>query len=73
MPSNPAETLLCPDNHSLLMIDRQYLQMLIIRSHDANELINHAVALVEAAANLQSANADHDCLQGASGSGRASG
>jgi hypothetical protein len=32
------------------MIDHQYLQMLTIRSHDANELINHAVALVEAAA-----------------------
>ena len=50
MPANPAETLLSPENHSLLMIDHQYLQMLTIRSHDANELINHAVALVEAAA-----------------------
>jgi nicotinamidase-related amidase len=49
MPSNPAKTLLSPDNHSLLMIDHQYLQMLTIRSHDANEIINHAVALVEAA------------------------
>ena len=29
-------------NHSLLMIDHQYLQMLTIRSHDASELINHA-------------------------------
>jgi hypothetical protein len=50
MPANPAETLLSPDNHSLLMIDHQYLQMLTIRSHDASELINHAVALVESAA-----------------------
>jgi nicotinamidase-related amidase len=50
MPANPAETLLSPDNHSLLMTDHQYLQMLTIRSHDASELINHAVALVEAAA-----------------------
>ena len=50
MPANPAETLLSPDNHSLLMTDHQYLQMLTIRSHDANELINHAVAIVEAAA-----------------------
>ena len=50
MPANPAKTLLSPDNHSLLMIDHQYLQMLTIRSHDASELINHAVALVEAAA-----------------------
>src|SRR5271170_1047238 len=49
MSANPARTLLSPDNHSLLMIDHQYLQMLTIRSHDANELINHAVALVEAA------------------------
>ena len=49
MPANPAETLLSPDNHSLLMIDHQYLQMLTIRSHDASEIINHAVALVEAA------------------------
>src|SRR3984885_16005589 len=50
MPANPAKTLLSPDNHSLLMIDHQYLQMLTIRSHNASELINHAVALVEAAA-----------------------
>jgi len=50
MPANPAETLLSPDNHSLLMTDHQCLQMLTIRSHDASELINHAVALVEAAA-----------------------
>ena len=50
MPANPAATLLSPDNHSLLTIDHQYLQMLTIRSHDASEIINHAVALVEAAA-----------------------
>jgi hypothetical protein len=50
MPANPAKTLLSPDNHSLLMIDHQYLQMLTIRSHNASELINHAVALAEAAA-----------------------
>jgi len=31
MPANPAKTLLSPDNHSLLMIDHQYLQMLTIR------------------------------------------
>jgi nicotinamidase-related amidase len=50
MSAKPAKTLLSPDNHSLLMIDHQYLQMLTIRSHDASELIDHAVALVEAAA-----------------------
>jgi hypothetical protein len=49
MPANPAKTLLSPDNHSLL-IDHQYLQMLTIRSHSATDLINHAVALAEAAA-----------------------
>jgi nicotinamidase-related amidase len=49
MSANPAKTLLSPDNHSLLMIDHQYLQMLTIRSHDASELIDHAVALAEAA------------------------
>jgi nicotinamidase-related amidase len=50
MPATPAKTLLSPDNHSLLLIDHQYLQMLTIRSHEASELINNAVALVEAAA-----------------------
>ena len=50
MPANSAKSLISPDNHSLLMIDHQYLQMLTIRSHDAGEVINHAVALVEAAA-----------------------
>ncbi|MGA7106443.1 MAG: hypothetical protein WBV28_05260 [Terracidiphilus sp.] len=49
MPANPAKTLLSPDNHSLLLIDHQYLQMLTIRSHDASELIDHAVALAKAA------------------------
>jgi hypothetical protein len=33
-----------------MMIDHQYLQMLTIPSHDASAVINHAVALVEAAA-----------------------
>jgi len=36
MPANPAKTLLSPDNHSLLMIHHQYLQMLTIRSHNAS-------------------------------------
>ena len=73
MPANPAKTLLNPDNHSLLLIDHQYLQMLTIRSHNTSELINHAVALAEGGSNLQSADADDDCLQGASGFGRATG
>src|SRR5271154_7525542 len=50
MPAIPAKTLLSPDNHALLLIDHQYLQMLTIRSHDAAELIDHAVALAKAAA-----------------------
>jgi hypothetical protein len=50
MPANSAKTLLSPDNHLLLLIDHQYLQMLTIRSHNTSELINHAVALAEAAA-----------------------
>jgi len=50
MPANPAKMLLNPENHSLLLIDHQYLQMLTIRSHNTSELINHAVALAEAAA-----------------------
>jgi nicotinamidase-related amidase len=50
MPANPVRMLLSPDNHSLLMIDHQYLQMLTIRSHDVSDLINHAVTLAEAAA-----------------------
>lgn len=45
MPANPVKTLLSQDNHSLLMIDHQCLQMLTIRSHNASELINNAVAL----------------------------
>jgi hypothetical protein len=73
MPANPAKTLLSPDNHSLLMIDHQYLQMLTIHSHDASEVISHAVALVEAAAIFEVPMLTHDCLQGASGFGRASG
>ena len=28
MPANPAKTLLRPDNHSLLMIDHQYLRFI---------------------------------------------
>jgi hypothetical protein len=50
MQASPAKTILRPDNHSLLLIDHQYLRMLTIRSHDASELIEHSVALVEAAA-----------------------
>jgi len=73
MPANPAKTLLSPDNHSLLMIDHQYLQMLTIRSHNASELINHAVALVEAAAIFKVPMQTTTAFQGASGSGRASG
>jgi hypothetical protein len=50
---NSSQNAAQPDNHSLLMIDHQYLQMLTIRSHNTSELINHAVALVEASAIFQ--------------------
>jgi nicotinamidase-related amidase len=49
MPANPARTSLSPDNHSLLVIDHKYLQVLTIRPRDASELIDHAVALIKAA------------------------
>ncbi len=71
MSANPARTLLSPDNHSLLMIDHQYLQMLTLRSHNASELIDHTVALVEAAAIFDVPVLTIDCHRGASGSGRA--
>jgi len=48
--ARPAKSLLSPENHALLMIDHQYLQMLSMRSHETSTIIDHAVALVEAAA-----------------------
>jgi len=42
-------SLLAPDNHALLLIDHQYLQLLTLRSHDAATVINHTTALAKAA------------------------
>jgi nicotinamidase-related amidase len=42
------DPLLNPDNHCLLLIDHQYLQLLTIRSHDAAALVNYTVAVCEA-------------------------
>jgi hypothetical protein len=38
--------LLTPDNHALLLIDHQYLQLLTLRSHEAAQVIgnvNHGI------------------------------
>src|ERR1700747_2554053 len=41
--------LLAPDNHALLLIDHQYLQLLTLRSHDAATVVNNTTALAKAA------------------------
>ena len=38
-----------PDNHSLLLIDHQYLQLLTLRSHDASQVISNVQAVAKAA------------------------
>ncbi|PTS93945.1 hydrolase [Pedobacter sp. HMWF019] len=42
-----ANTLLNPENHALLLIDHQYLQLLTIRSHDAATVINNSQAVAK--------------------------
>ncbi|RPD88560.1 isochorismatase family protein [Luteimonas sp. 100069] len=37
------DTLLTPDNHALIMIDHQYLQLLSVRSHTVEEVVSNAV------------------------------
>jgi nicotinamidase-related amidase len=44
-----SDPLLSPDNHVLLLIDHQYLQMLTVRSHEAGDVINNVSALAEGA------------------------
>jgi nicotinamidase-related amidase len=41
--------LLTPENHALLLIDHQYLQLLTLRSHDAAQVISNAQAVAKAA------------------------
>lgn len=43
------DPLLSPDNHVLLLIDHQYLQMLTTRSHDVGDIINNVAAVAEGA------------------------
>lgn len=43
------DTLLTPDNHALLLIDHQYLQLLSVRSHSAEEVVSNAVLTARAA------------------------
>lgn len=42
-------SLLAPDDHALLLIDHQYLQLLTLRSHDAATVINNTTALAKSA------------------------
>jgi hypothetical protein len=42
-----ANSLLAPDNHALLLIDHQYLQLLTLRSHDASQVINNVQAVAK--------------------------
>jgi nicotinamidase-related amidase len=43
-----ANKLLTPDNHALLLIDHQYLQLLTLRSHDASQVIGNVQAVAKA-------------------------
>jgi nicotinamidase-related amidase len=43
------ETLLTPDNHAMLLIDHQYLQLLAVRSHPSEALVNNSTFLAKAA------------------------
>jgi nicotinamidase-related amidase len=40
--------LLTPDNHALLLIDHQYLQLLTLRSHDASQVIGNIQGVAKA-------------------------
>ncbi|RAK61307.1 hydrolase [Phenylobacterium hankyongense] len=43
------DPLLNPENHALLLIDHQYLQMLTTRSHEVGDIINNVAAVAEGA------------------------
>jgi nicotinamidase-related amidase len=43
------DTLLTPDNHALLLIDHQYLQLLAVRSHPNETVVNNTVFLAKTA------------------------
>jgi nicotinamidase-related amidase len=42
-------SLLTPDDHALLLIDHQYLQLLALRSHTSETVVNNATFLAKAA------------------------
>ena len=47
MPTN--DTLITGDDHALLLIDHQYLQLLAVRSHSNDTVVNNTVMLAKAA------------------------
>ena len=47
MPTN--DTLITGDNHALLLIDHQYLQLLAVRSHPNDTVVRNTVMLAKAA------------------------
>ena len=49
MKATKDDTLLTPENHALLLIDHQYLQLLALRSHPNEVVVNNAVFLAKAA------------------------
>jgi nicotinamidase-related amidase len=42
-------SLLTPDDHALLLIDHQYLQLLTLRSHTTEAVVNNTTFLAKAA------------------------
>ncbi len=46
---NKDDTLLTSDNHAVLLIDHQYLQLLAVRSHPNDTVVNNAVMLAKGA------------------------
>jgi nicotinamidase-related amidase len=42
-------SLLTPDDHALLLIDHQYLQLLALRSHTSEVVVNNTTFLAKAA------------------------
>ncbi|OMF69651.1 hydrolase [Paenibacillus glucanolyticus] len=43
------DSLLTPDNHAVLLIDHQYLQLLAVRSHTNESVVNNTTFLAKAA------------------------
>jgi len=57
------DTLLTPDNHALLMIDHQYLQLLALRSHPNEVVVNNSVFPGQGGQSIRRADAVHDCIR----------